>query len=129
MKKILIPWIFVGLLGLASVFIMLPKDEESIENPIANVVVRDGVQYVTINARGGYSPRTSTIKSDMPTKLIMKTNNTYDCSSALVVRSANYREMLPPSGETEIDLGVPKTGEKIQGTCSMGMYSFAINVN
>lgn len=37
--------------------------------------------------------------------------------------------MLPASGETEIDLGTPKTGGKIQGTCSMGMYSFAINVN
>lgn len=128
MKKIF-PWILVGILGLVSVFIMLPKNEWSTESPIANVVVRDGVQYVTINARGGYSPRISAIKSGMPTKLIMKTSNTYDCSSALVVRSANYREMLPASGETEIDLGTPKTGEKIQGTCSMGMYSFAINVN
>lgn len=65
----------------------------------------------------------------MPTKLIVKTINTYDCSSSLVVRSANYRGMLPASGETEIDLGTPKIGEKIQGTCSMGMYNFAINVN
>ncbi len=119
----------VGILGLVSVFIMLPKNEWSIENPNANVVVRDGVQYVTINARGGYSPRTSTVKSGIPTKLIMKTSNTYDCSSALVVRSANYRDMLPANGETEIDLGTPKIGGKIQGTCSMGMYSFAINVN
>lgn len=91
--------------------------------------MRDGVQYVTIHARGGYSPRISTIKSGMPTKLIMKTNNTYDCSSALVIRSVNYRDMLPASGETEIDLGAPKIGEKIQGICSMGMYSFSINVN
>jgi hypothetical protein len=64
----------------------------------------------------------------MPTKLIMKTNGTYDCSSALVIRSINYRTSLPASGETEIDLGILKTGEKIQGTCSMGMYNFAINV-
>lgn len=128
MKKNL-PWILVGILALVSVFIMIPKNGVSVENPVANVVVSEGVQYVTINARGGYSPRTSKIKSGIPTKLIVKTNNTYDCSSALVVRSVNYRWMLPASGETEIDLGTPKTGGRIQGTCSMGMYSFAINVN
>ncbi|MBP7806571.1 hypothetical protein KA057_02725 [Candidatus Gracilibacteria bacterium] len=124
-----IPWILVGILALVSVFIMMPKNEGGAETSVDNVVVRDGVQYITINARGGYRPRTSTIKSDMPTKLIVKTSNTYDCSSSLVVRSANYRGMLPASGETEIDLGTPKIGEKIQGTCSMGMYNFAINVN
>lgn len=59
----------------------------------------------------------------------MKTNGAYDCSSSLIIKSLNYRSNLPPTGETEIDLGTPKTGEKIKGTCSMGMYSFAINVN
>lgn len=49
----------------------------------------------------------------MPTKLIMKTDGAYDCSSALVIRSVNYRGNLPPTGETEIDLGTPKSGEKI----------------
>ena len=128
MKKNL-PWILVGILALVSVFIMLPKNETSVVGPATNVVVRDGVQYVTINARGGYRPKTSAIKSDIPTKLIVKTNNTYDCSSSLVVRSVNYRGMLLASGETEIDLGTPKSGEKIAGTCSMGMYNFSINVN
>lgn len=65
----------------------------------------------------------------MPTKLVMKTNGTYDCSSSLIIRSMNYRSSLPATGETEIDLGTPKAGDKIQGTCGMGMYSFAINVN
>lgn len=128
MKKNL-PWILVGILVLVSVFIMLPENEKSVDGPAANIIVRDGIQYVTINARGGYRPKTSVIKSDIPTKLIVKTNNTYDCSSSLVVRSANYRGMLPANGETEIDLGAPKSGEKIVGTCSMGMYNFSINVN
>jgi hypothetical protein len=51
MKKNL-PWILVGILALVSVFIMLPKNETSVDGPATNVVVRDGVQYVTINARG-----------------------------------------------------------------------------
>lgn len=59
----------------------------------------------------------------------MKTNNAYDCSSSVVINSINYRKKLPTTGETEIDLGTPKSGEKIQGTCSMGMYNFAVNVN
>ena len=56
MKKNL-PWILVGILFLVSVFIMVPKNERSIETPIANVVVREGVQYITVHARGGYTPR------------------------------------------------------------------------
>lgn len=94
-----------------------------------NVEVRDGIQYVTIVARGGYSPRQTTIQPDLPTKLIVKTDGTFDCSAALVVRSANFKKILKPSGEEVIDLGTPKTGDKIQGTCSMGMYNFQIKTS
>ncbi len=59
----------------------------------------------------------------------MNTENTYDCSSAVVIRAANYRSSLPQTGKTEIDLGTPKAGEKIPGTCSMGMYNFSIIFN
>lgn len=59
----------------------------------------------------------------------MNTKNTYDCSAALVVKAANFREVLPESGTTEIDLGTPKAGDKIPGTCSMGMYNFSIIFN
>lgn len=91
-----------------------------------NVEVRDGVQYVTITAKGGYSPRISTIQGGIPTKLIVRTNGTYDCSASLVVRSSGFRKVLQPTGEEIIDLGTPKPGEKIQGVCGMGMYNFQI---
>jgi len=91
-----------------------------------NVEIRDGVQYVTINARGGYSPRVSTAQANIPTKLIVKTNGTYDCSAALVIRSIGYQKILPNTGEEIIDLGNPQAGT-LQGLCSMGMYNFAIN--
>ncbi len=93
-----------------------------------NVEIRDGVQYVTINARGGYSPRVSTAQANIPTKLIVKTNGTYDCSAALVIRSIGYQKILPNTGEEIIDLGTPQTGT-LQGLCSMGMYNFAVNFN
>lgn len=93
-----------------------------------NVEIRDGVQYVTINARGRYSPRVSTAQANIPTKLIVKTNGTYDCSAALVIRSIGYQKILPNTGEEIIDLGTPQTGT-LQGLCSMGMYNFAVNFN
>lgn len=93
-----------------------------------NIEIRDGVQYVTINARGGYSPKVSKAQANIPTKLIVKTNGTYDCSSALVIRSIGYQKILPRTGEEVIDLGTPQAGT-IQGLCSMGMYNFAVNFN
>ena len=93
-----------------------------------NVEIRDGVQYVTINARGGYLPKVSTAQANTPTKLIVKTNGTYDCSASLVIRSIGYQKILPNTGEEVIDLGTPQTGT-IQGLCSMGMYNFAVDFN
>ncbi len=91
--------------------------------------IKNGVQYITINAKGGYSPQTVTAKAGIPTKLIVKTNGTYDCSSSLIIHSMNYQKILPQTGETEIDLGIPKSGTPLQGVCGMGMYSFVVNFN
>ena len=94
--------------------------------PVENSVIKDGVQYITITAQVGYSPRMSTAKAGIPTKLIVKTNGTYDCSSSLVIRSLNYRNILPNTGETTIDAGTPKAGDTLQGVCGMGMYNFTV---
>jgi plastocyanin domain-containing protein len=100
--------------------------EPSTQNTISNSEIKEGVQYITITAQGGYSPRKSSAQANLPTKLIVKTDNTYDCSAALVIRSLDYRNMLPSTGETIIDVGTPKVGETLQGVCSMGMYNFAV---
>ncbi len=92
-----------------------------------NVEIKDGIQYIRIDAKGGYSPKVSTAKAGIPTKLIMKTDGTFDCSSSLVIRSLNFQKILPQEGETEIDLGIPKAGDPIQGVCGMGMYGFKID--
>lgn len=91
-----------------------------------NVEVRNGIQYVTISARGGYSPQISTAKAGIPTRLIVKTNGTYDCSAALVIRDVGFQKILPQTGETEIDIGTKNIGETLQGVCGMGMYSFEV---
>jgi len=94
---------------------------------VQNSEIKDGVQYITINAGGGYSPKISSAKAGIPTKLIVKTNGSYDCSSSLVIRSIGFQKILPQTGETEIDIGTPKAGEPLQGVCGMGMYSFTVN--
>jgi len=99
------------------------------QGTIPNVEMRDGIQYVTITAKGGYSPEKSSAKAGIPTKLIIKTDGTYDCSSALVIRSLGFQKILPQNGETEIDLGTPIAGQPLQGMCSMGMYNFAVDFN
>jgi plastocyanin domain-containing protein len=91
------------------------------------VEIRDGVQYITIDAMGGYSPSKTTAQGGIPTKLIVKTNGTFDCSRSLVVRSVGFQKILPQTGETEIDLGIPETGKPLTGMCSMGMYNFKID--
>ncbi len=94
--------------------------------PVENSIIKDGVQYITITAQGGYSPRMSTAKAGIPTKIVVKTNGNYDCSSSLVIRSLNYRNMLPNTGETVIDAGTPKANDVLQGVCGMGMYNFLV---
>jgi plastocyanin domain-containing protein len=94
-----------------------------------NVEIREGVQYVTVTAKGGYSPRVTEIKGGLPTKLVVKTDGTYDCSASLVIRSVGFQKILQPTGEEVIDLGTPKSGEKVQGVCGMGMYNFQIKVS
>ena len=93
---------------------------------VQNSVIKDGVQYITINAKSGYFPKVSMARAGIPTKLIVKTDGTYDCSASLAIHSIGYQKILPQTGETEIDIGSQKAGETLQGVCGMGMFSFQI---
>ncbi len=92
-----------------------------------NVIMVDGKQVITINAKGGYFPRVTAAKADTPTVIKMNTQGTFDCSSAISIPSLGYRNNLPPSGETLIDVPPQKSGTVMRGLCAMGMYNFSIN--
>jgi plastocyanin domain-containing protein len=94
---------------------------------VQNSEIRDGIQYVTIEVKAGYSPKVSTAKAGIPTKLIVKTNGTYDCSASLVIKSLNYQKILSQTGEEIIDIGTPVAGTPLRGVCGMGMYNFLVN--
>lgn len=116
-------------IGLGIIFLGNSKGDPGLATDQSgqNVEIRDGIQYITIEAKGGYMPQISTAKAGIPTKLVIKTNGTYDCSSSLVIRTIEYQKILSQTGEEIIDLGAPVQGVPLQGTCSMGMYSFLIN--
>lgn len=86
----------------------------------------DGVQYIDIQARGGYAPRTTKAKANTASVLRVTTENTYDCSSSLVVPSLDYREFLKPTGTVEIPIPADKAIGTLEGLCSMGMYRFEV---
>ena len=104
-----------------------PDTTNSQVDQVQNSEIKNGIQYITINAKGGYSPKVSTGKAGIPTKLIVKTNGTYDCSAALSIRSVGFQKILQKTGEEVIDLGTPQAGVPVRGVCGMGMYNFVVN--
>lgn len=104
----------------------LPNKTDTTNGAAQNGEIKNGVQYITVKAKGGYSPKVSTAKSGIPTKLIIKTDGTYDCSASLVIRQLGFQKILSQTGEEIIDIGVPNAGKTLQGICGMGMYNFLI---
>jgi len=123
--------LFVAFL-LGSILIVTNSSSDTPQNAggttaaVAEAVIEDGVQYVDITALGGYTPRTTKAQAGIPTVIRMKTENTFDCSLALVIRDLNYQEFLPQNGVTEIEIPAEKARGTLRGMCSMAMYHFEI---
>lgn len=130
--KYLITFIIAAVAINVYIFTRDDKQDTSLRNVATgssvpnNVSVVDGKQIVTITAKGGYSPRMTTAKADMPTTIKVVTRGTFDCSSALTIPSLSYQKNLPSTGETLIDVPPQSKGTTLKGLCSMGMYSFSI---
>ena len=127
--KLVIISILIGVGLIVGVIFLTGNSTDS--NGIAgnNVNIINGKQIIEIRAKGGYSPKVTNAQAGIPTIIKMDTQSTFDCSSAVVIPSLGYRNFLPPSGETLIDVPPQKAGTKLQGLCSMGMYNFSINFN
>ncbi len=97
--------------------------------PVSNVYMADGKQIVEIDAKGGYSPRITSAKANVPTVFRVKTNGTFDCSSALSIPSIGYTGNLAATGVTDIEVPAQQAGAELQGICAMGMYNFSVQFN
>ena len=120
--------IAVALIG-GAIFLVKGSDSSSTQTVANNTSLVDGKQVIEISAKGGYSPKTTLAKADVPTVIKMKTEGTFDCSSAVSIPSLNYRKNLQPSGVTEIEVPPQKAGTTLQGLCVMGMYNFQVQFN
>ena len=129
MKAIFLSLIVAGLL-IGGAILLAGSGTASESNTKAdNVSVVDGKQIIEIGAKGGYAPKVSIAKADIPTILRVQTRGTFDCSSAIAIPSIGYRANLPPSGITEIEVPAQKSGAILQGLCAMGMYNFKVQFN
>ncbi len=122
-KPILIS-IVVSVLLIGGAFWLATQSSGGAASGTATVV--DGIQYVDISAKGGYSPRVVSAKAGMPTVLRVKTSGTFDCSASLVIPKLSYQKFLQSSGTEEIRIGSEQAQGTMQGLCSMGMYNFQI---
>ncbi|WP_019873187.1 sulfite exporter TauE/SafE family protein [Sporichthya polymorpha] len=83
----------------------------------------DGTQVITLAvSSGGYAPSAIAARPGVPTRLELVTDDTGGCTRAFVVASKGIQQVLPETGVTSVDLGVPKEGT-LKYTCGMGMYT------
>ncbi len=115
----------VGLLVISQIFVRGGNDSVQ-SSGTESIVIENGVQVITIAAKGGYSPQSIQAQAGVPTELHVTTNGTYDCSSALVIPSLGYNELLQPTGTEIISISADQARGILDGTCGMGMYSFEV---
>lgn len=93
---------------------------------VQNVSMEGEKQIIEIDARGGYFPKLTTAKAGVPTVVRLKTGGTYDCSSAVTIPSLGFRKNLDATGITEVEVPIHVAQGTLEGTCTMGMYSFSV---
>lgn len=119
--------ILASVIIVVGVFVVANKNgAQSSQTVASNVSVADGQQIITMTAKGGFSPATTTAEAGVPSVLRVSTIGTYDCSSSISIPSLGYSKNLAPNGTTDIEIPAQVAGTTINGTCSMGMYRFAI---
>ncbi len=131
MRKILIGAIVAIAIILIWSFAVSNKDKvttypTNTESVTQNVSTANDKQIIEIDAKGGYSPRMSIAKANVPTILRVKTSSTFDCSSSLRIPALSYSKNLPPSGTTDIEIPAQAAGSTLKALCSMGMYNFSV---
>ena len=131
MKKTLILILITGITitSILLISIVGKDNEQEIKSATVNTVaMEDDIQIINVTALpNGYSPSKITASSGLKTVLRMKSTNSYGCERSFRIPDLKISKILPQSGVTEFDLGIPENGKKIVGTCSMGMYTLTIN--
>jgi plastocyanin domain-containing protein len=85
-------------------------------------------QLVTINVtNSGYQPRYIKVRQGVPVRLTLKSNETYSCALAFVLKEFSIKTFLEAT-DTKTFLFTPGRTGKYTYTCSMGMYTGTLEV-
>ena len=86
------------------------------------------LQEASIQAEtGAYTPNVVKLRSGIPTRLSLTTENNVGCTRAFTIPSLGIEKMLPATGSEVVELP-PMDPGKVVFTCSMGMYSGVFDV-
>jgi plastocyanin domain-containing protein len=121
--------ILIAAIFIIGFIIILISNLSTSNNTAASTATFDstGKQIIEMTAKGGFTPNLITASADTESLLKVVTKGTFDCSSTLTIPSLGiYNVQLPFTGTKEIAIPPQKPGTELNGTCSMGMYSFKI---
>jgi len=74
----------------------------------------------------GYFPQTLKAIANEPVTLNLVTNKTYSCSRDFLIPDLSFYQLLPDTGQVQVDIPPQPAGTRMFFTCSMGMYTGAI---
>ncbi len=119
------PWNLQTLAGNIPIRINFSGNDEQNNYLIDEV---NGVQNVNLYVRSsGYSPSYFQVRSGVPVRMNLVTNNVYSCAIAFRMPALRIARNLAPTGTETIEFTPVKKGKVIY-TCSMGMYSGVMEV-
>jgi plastocyanin domain-containing protein len=90
------------------------------EGGVATAAARGGVQEVTVEVRGGYSPATIRATPGQKLRLTFDRQETNPCSEEVVFPDFGVRRYLPAFKRTTIEIEPEKPGS-YEFTCGMSM--------
>ena len=109
--------LLAGIAGIAWVNWYFFLAERSAASAVAG---GEGVQEVTIEVRGGYSPATVRLRQGVPARLVFDRQETSSCSEEVVLGDFGIRRFLPANEKTVVELTPTEPGTH-EFTCGMGM--------
>ncbi len=71
----------------------------------------------------GYFPRNLNAPAGKALTLNLITDQTYSCARDFVIPALDYYQLLPDTGEVQVNIPAQEKGSTLFFTCSMGMYT------
>jgi uncharacterized protein len=97
--------------------------------PASNGPSQAGTELAVSAQNNGYQPDFLTAPANKPVHLTLTTLNTRSCSRAFEIPEMGVQKILPVTGSVSIDIPPQQPGKILYFSCSMGMYTGAIQFN